>query len=139
MIAALLLVTGCNGSAPNRTSDAGSDPPPPWAEELVGLRSPAFESGDLGPDAQRVFDIMGLQASLLQFRLANQTYPLSLSLLFPAYSVSSVGGQPRTQPPVDPATREAYSYELLDSGLDYSIAATLSTGRRFAGFPHKLP
>lgn len=132
-------LSGCAGDGEKR-SGSTVDPSgkPSLGHAVAGLKDPPYspDSG-LSPDAVRIIDVMSIQASLLQYRLAEGLYPESLSALFPKYAAAGVAGPSR--PPTDPETGHAYHYAPLAGGREYEIAASLSNGRRFEGFPHRTP
>jgi len=140
------VVTGCNEAGNARTTptttSSGEVAPlgVPLADAVVGLAGAPYAPGaGLSVDAVRISDVMALQASLLEYRLAEGAYPDSLTALCPRFAGVDRNGAARMQLPSDPETKLPYQYTMLGGGKDYEIAATLSNGRRFEGFAHRTP
>jgi hypothetical protein len=107
--------------------------PPNWAKELfANPTEPAYIPGKgFTPDAQRIVDLSALQLSIEQYRKANGRFPPTLADLFPSFAPADVNGQPLAAPPVDPVTRQPYTYLVASDGSNYQLSATLESGRQY--------
>lgn len=106
-------------------------PPNPNANLFKNPNEPAYVPGKgFSPDAQRILEITSLRISLAQYKVANNRYPATLNDLFPNYAPVE-NGIKLAVPPVDPETRQPYSYTVDSSGSNYQLSATLSSGKQY--------
>lgn len=77
-------------------------------------------SAEADADLQRSMDLFGLQWALASYRMEKNAFPAKLSDLAPGY-VEKI--------PVDPQTNLPYAYAVTSNGKDFSLCATLATGK----------
>lgn len=127
-VLALVPLCGCSAQPPAAGGPSPSVDDTVLAQTFDGLGSGPFDAaGRLTGDGRRVQDVLALQGALLRFRAARAAYPELLDELVPEFSASV---------PHDPVTSGPYEYHRSAAGSDYSLTATLSNGRVFAGVPH---
>lgn len=78
------------------------------------------ESGSAEADLQRSMDLFGLQWTLVSYQMEKKAYPTKLNDLVPAY-IEKI--------PVDPQSNMPYTYTITSNGKDFTLCATLSTGK----------
>jgi|GEM_PF-4498218 len=105
---------------------------PPSATIFAHPTQPAYTSGQgFAPDVQRLLDLSTLQIGLEKYHLAKGAYPSQLADLFPAFAPRA-GGRQLTTPPLDPVTKQPYSYQVTQGGQDYQLTAILDSGKPYS-------
>ena len=124
------LVAGCghgDASTPPGTRIAN---PAELEQVVAGIDGPVHSTTTgYSPDARRILDIVSIQGALVRYNADKGQFPRQLDDLLPAYAPQPENG---SRIPSDPSG-SPYSYAQSAGGRNYTLSATLSNGRQFAG------